>query len=89
MWLAGRSPPTSVEVPARRCHADTARLGDSARRKLAAWVRFNRPDWNPAPEIEGDWIFTGYDQQLDTMSPDEVDTIIANSLGKPMVYCNC
>ena len=33
---------------------DIETLGDSARRKLAAWVKFHRPDWNPVPEIEGD-----------------------------------
>jgi hypothetical protein len=26
--------------------------GDSARRKLAAWVKFNRPDWPPVPSVE-------------------------------------
>lgn len=33
---------------------DIETLGDSARRKLAAWVKTNRPIWPPVPEIEGD-----------------------------------
>ncbi len=33
---------------------DIDTLGDSARRKLAAWVKTNRPNWPPVPEIEGD-----------------------------------
>lgn len=31
---------------------DTA--GDSARRKLKNWVKANRPNWPPVPEINGD-----------------------------------
>lgn len=28
--------------------------GDSARRKLRNWVKFNRPSWPPVPELSGD-----------------------------------
>jgi hypothetical protein len=33
---------------------DIETLGDSARRKLAAWVKVNKPQWPPVPDIEGD-----------------------------------
>jgi hypothetical protein len=31
---------------------DIETLGDSARRKLAAWVKFNRPDWPRVPDVD-------------------------------------
>jgi hypothetical protein len=31
---------------------DIDTMGDSARRKLAAWVRVNKPDWAAVPDID-------------------------------------
>jgi hypothetical protein len=33
-------------------HLDIETGGDSARRKLAAWVKQNKPNWPPVPEID-------------------------------------
>jgi hypothetical protein len=35
-------------------HLDIDTGMDSARRKLAAWVRLHKPDWPPVPDVEGD-----------------------------------
>jgi hypothetical protein len=31
---------------------DIDTLGDSARRKLAGWVRLHKPNWPPVPDID-------------------------------------
>ena len=33
-------------------HLDIDTAGDSARRKLKNWVKANRPDWPPVPDID-------------------------------------